>query len=440
MNQRDCSAKSASRIAKIQNSRTVVCDRVAGNLRLSPCLHEKRLLSHIHGIRLVQHTINRDRQTEEKEQAHDQRLLAEVVMQYSRDEKSDKARQHTSHNAGGKTAAMARPAYKAEQENNVGHHKPQPRRQCRQTTLHRDLNDVRMKVALIVVEREGANVPLHPMDADGLHSHAEPWMVLNEAKSILPHQGPEVSSRVLSVHQIEATRVLDPKSRRQYEYKQRGYRPDTRPPPHKHHHGNEATGRQSAECGTGFGGEHSRGQGDEGHGKKDAQSGLPRRRDQKHRPRQAANLHQHLGEHDVVAERALRAKGLSSHKLQVRRSQSAGNESFAGDHRLMLMKGKTANVSDAQHATRRTVSHSALQLRGSVHLTSVDAGDDVIAVDEGLMLERQGREDVSDPHAYTVGILPCSKSRRSQPGKNQQEHEDAHLTKPVKVLGKQDTD
>src|SRR5208283_1644230 len=113
---------------------------------------------------------------------------------------------------------------------------------------------------------------------------------------------------------------------------------------------------------------------------------------------------------------------------------------FTADHGLMPMERIAANVIDIKHGAGWALEHRAFQLRRSVHLVSADAGDDVIALNVGILLKWRVRKDIRDPHPDTVGVLPGGESSGSHAGENQQEHEDAHLAKSLQVLSKKDAD
>src|SRR5271167_3650060 len=106
----------------------------------------------------------------------------------------------------------------------------------------------------------------------------------------------------------------------------------------------------------------------------------------------------------------------------------------------MPMERIAANVIDVKHGAGWALEHRAFQLRRSVHLVSADASDDVIALNVGTLLKWRVRKDVRHPHTDTIGVLPGGEASSSHAGENQQEREDAHLTKSLQVLGKKDAD
>ena len=87
-----------------------------------------------------------------------------------------------------------------------------------------------------------------------------------------------------------------------------------------------------------------------------------RLRTQQHGPCQAAELHQHLGENDVVPQSALCPARLATSQLQVRSPQSAVHKLFASEKRFSLVERLSLQILDAEHASRRTLLHRLAQL------------------------------------------------------------------------------
>src|SRR5664280_3722488 len=184
-------------------------------------------LRNIYRSRRLEHAIDRDRQPEVEEHDHHQRIVAQAIMHRRRNQIADKGREHACNHSGRKAAMLARPRQQANQVDNVSHDEPQPRCQGEKTALHGDLDVIGVEVIDHVIQGEAADIPLLPVIEDRIHSNPEPWMLPDQARSVLPHQHPEMGPGVARTDPIQPPGVVDPQRRDEHQQNQTSECPDS---------------------------------------------------------------------------------------------------------------------------------------------------------------------------------------------------------------------
>ena len=151
-----------------------------------------------------------------------------------------------------------------EEENDVGHHKPQPRRQCRQPAFHGDLHEIGVKVALLVGTARSRECSTPANGCGSFPSQRQTRDAAGSGAVHLPTSvfGSEFPGREhlsIPVRECDESRdVATMTSTSNPAAAQSRVRLSC-----EHQHRNEATSRQSCQGRAGLGSEHGHRQGEE---------------------------------------------------------------------------------------------------------------------------------------------------------------------------------